>query len=79
MNIFLISGRLALPPEFRGRGCQTTLLQRRLADAAAAGATLAIAEASPGSISQRNMERTGLRTAYTKAIWTWEPPRSADL
>jgi GNAT superfamily N-acetyltransferase len=64
----ILAGATTLP-EFRGRGCQTALLRRRLADAAAAGCTLAVAEASPGSTSQRNMERSGLRTAYTKAIW----------
>lgn len=58
-------------PEYRGRGCQSALLRRRLADAAAAGCDLVIAEASPGSISQRNMERVGLRTAYTKVTWTF--------
>ncbi len=57
-------------PEFRGRGCQTALLHQRLADAAAAGCDLVVSEAPPGSTSQRNMERVGLRTAYTKVTWT---------
>jgi GNAT superfamily N-acetyltransferase len=52
-------------PEWRGRGCQTALLRRRLADAAAAGRDLVVVQAKPGSQSQRNLERAGLRTAYT--------------
>ncbi len=60
----------ATKEQFRGRGCQTALLRRRIADAAVAGCDLIISSANPGSISQRNMERVGFRTAYTKAIWT---------
>ena len=56
-------------PHFRGRGCQTALLNQRLADAAAAGCELVLSQADPGSQSQRNLERVGLRTAYTQAIW----------
>ena len=56
--------------EYRGRGCQTALLRARIADAAAAGCELLAAQAEPGSVSQRNIERAGLRTAYTRAIWT---------
>lgn len=55
---------------YRGRGCQTALLRARIADAAAAGCELVAAQAEPGSVSQRNIERAGLRTAYTRAIWT---------
>jgi GNAT superfamily N-acetyltransferase len=57
-------------PGFRGRGCQTALLHQRLADAAASGCDLAVSEASPGSTSQRNLERVGLRAVYTKVTWT---------
>ena len=56
-------------PEFRGRGCQSALLARRIADAAADGCELVVSQAMPGSSSHRNMERAGLRVAYTKAIW----------
>ena len=58
-------------PRYRGRGCQTALLQARLAEAARQGYQLAVAEASPGSTSQRNMQRVGLRLAYTKAVWSF--------
>lgn len=55
--------------KFRGRGCQTALLHQRIADAAAAKCDLVVSQAAPGSISQRNIERAGLRIAYIKAIW----------
>jgi hypothetical protein len=57
-------------PSFRGRGCQAALLRRRIADAALAGCDLILSQATPGTISQRNIERVGLRTAYTQTIWT---------
>ena len=63
-------GGAATAPQFRGRGCQSALIRRRIADAAADGCDLVAAQASPGSSSQRNMERAGLRVAYTKAIWS---------
>jgi GNAT superfamily N-acetyltransferase len=56
-------------PEYRGRGVQTALIARRLADAAASGCELACSSAVFGSTSQRNLERAGLRVAYTKAVW----------
>lgn len=56
--------------KYRGRGCQSALLAVRISDAARAGCDLVTVQANPGSISQRNVERAGLRVAYTKAIWT---------
>lgn len=64
----LAGAATALP--FRGRGCQSALVSRRIADAAAEGCDLVAAQATPGSSSQRNMERAGLRVAYTKAVWS---------
>jgi ribosomal protein S18 acetylase RimI-like enzyme len=61
--------------EFRGRGIQSALLRRRIADAAAAGCDLVVCSANPGSTSQRNQERIGLRPAYTRLIWADEPRR----
>jgi hypothetical protein len=55
---------------YRGHGCQLALLRARLADASKAGCDLAIVQASPGSTSQRNIERVGMRVAFTKAIWS---------
>jgi hypothetical protein len=54
---------------FRGRGCQAALLARRLNDAAEAGALLFSSLTILGSPSQRNLERAGLRVAYTKTAW----------
>jgi hypothetical protein len=54
----------------RGRGCQAVLLQRRLHDAAELGCDLVFGRGRSGSVSQRNMERAGLRTVFTKTIWT---------
>jgi hypothetical protein len=54
---------------FRRRGCQAALLAQRLTDAAEAGAELFSSLTILGSASQRNMERAGLRVAYTKTVW----------
>jgi GNAT superfamily N-acetyltransferase len=54
-------------PEFRGRGAQGALVARRVADAAAAGCDLICTQTGVGTVSQCNMERAGLRIAYTKA------------
>lgn len=56
-------------PSFRGRGCQTALLHRRMIDAVRAECTLLVGQAGVGTISQHNMERAGMQIAYTKAIW----------
>ncbi len=71
-----VSGKAALVaagstlPEWRGRGCQTAVLRRRVSDAAAAGCDLVVSQARPGTQSQRNMERAGLRTAYTSVSFS---------
>jgi hypothetical protein len=62
-------------PAARGRGCQTALLRRRIADAARAGCELVVVQASPGSGSQRNLQRIGLELAYTRVTWTWSLER----
>lgn len=50
----------------RGRGVQQALQRARLEMSLEAGCRLAVTEASPGSASQRNMERLGFRVAYTR-------------
>jgi len=60
----------AAAPSSRGRGGHGALLNRRIADAAAEGCELVIAQAIPASTSHRNMERAGLKVAYTKDIWS---------
>ncbi len=59
-------GGASTRPQFRRQGVQTALLCARLAVAHAQGCDLAIALTSPGSASQRNIERVGFRLAYTK-------------
>jgi len=56
-------------PEFRRRGCQTALLRVRIADAAKQGCDLVAAQAALDATSQHNMERVGMRIAYTRAFW----------
>ena len=53
---------------YRQQGAQSALIQRRLADAHALGCDLAAVLTSPGSASQRNMQRRGFELAYTRAI-----------
>ena len=53
---------------YRQQGAQTALIQQRLADAHALGCDLAVVLTTPGSASQRNMQRRGFQLAYTRAI-----------
>ena len=54
----------------RRQGAQLALLAARLDYAKARGADLAMIVAQPGSASQRNAERQGYRTAYTRTKWS---------
>lgn len=54
-------------PKFRKLGVQVALIRRRIGDAAAAGCELITAQAGNGSTSGQNIERAGLRVAYSKA------------
>lgn len=56
-------------PAWRGRGCQTALIARRVADARAAGAAVLTSQAEFASSSHRNLARAGLEVAFTKAVW----------
>jgi GNAT superfamily N-acetyltransferase len=64
-------------PEFRGRGVQTALINRRLWEAAQQGCEYAVVSTMPGSGSQRNMERRGFRVAYTKVVMVRSWPELA--
>jgi len=55
-------------PAFRGRGCQTALIRRRISDAAAAGCR-EVCALTASRVSRRNLERCGLELAYTKIAW----------
>jgi GNAT superfamily N-acetyltransferase len=61
-------GGASTRPAFRRRGVQTALLYMRLAVARRLGCDLAVVGTSPGSDSQRNIERAGFQLAYTKDI-----------
>jgi GNAT superfamily N-acetyltransferase len=67
-GVALLAGASTLP-EWRGRGAQGALLAARLAHAAGRGCDLAMMGALPGSTSQLNAERAGLRVAYTRTKW----------
>ncbi len=53
-------------PEMRRLGVQRALLHARLCYAKDQGCDLAMVQTTPGSDSQRNIERFGFRIAYTK-------------
>ncbi len=67
-DVALLAGASTIPAA-RRQGAQLALLSTRLEYAQERGATLAMMVASPGSASQRNAERQGFRTAYTRTKW----------
>jgi len=75
VGVMHISGRTAsltlaaTHPDFRNKGLQTALLKWRLHEAYKAECELVAAQAAFGSSSQNNMERAGMRIAWTRAVW----------
>ncbi|MEL6406967.1 MAG: hypothetical protein AAFR81_21530 [Chloroflexota bacterium] len=67
-NTASFSGAMSLP-KYRQRGLQAALLRQRKLDAKALGCNLFVSQATPGTTSQRNMERAGFRVAYNKVRW----------
>jgi GNAT superfamily N-acetyltransferase len=65
-------------PDFRGRGVQSALLKERLRLAREASCDLAVTLTMPGTSSQRNAERAGFRTAYTKVVVIKKHPKSSE-
>lgn len=59
----------ATVPHLRNKGVQQALIQQRIQHAKALYGRLVVGQAEFGSVSQNNMERAGLKIAYTKAIW----------
>lgn len=57
-------------PNYRRRGVQAALIRTRLAHAAQAGCDIAIVTTSPGSDSQRNVQRYGFDVSYTRVTMT---------
>lgn len=60
----------ATMPHYRRRGVQRALQMHRLAVGSEDGCEIAVTEATPGSGSQRNSERLGFTTAYTRVDLT---------
>lgn len=60
----------ATMPKFRGHGAQGALIAARVAAAHRAGAQVVFSRAEFGSTSQRNLERGGLMSRFTIALWT---------
>ena len=56
-------------PDLRNNGVQTALIQERINQAKLLNCTLVIGQAKFASTSQNNMERAGMKVAYTRAIW----------
>jgi hypothetical protein len=71
-GVALLAGAATLPA-YRNRGAHAALHHARLALARRSGCDLAAQSAYPGSTSQRNAERRGLRVAYTRAILVRDP------
>lgn len=58
-------------PDFRGRGCHTAMLHQRVAQAEKQNCDLLTSFVEFGSRSHLNLEKAGLRVAYTKSMW-WQ-------
>ena len=73
-------GFAATLEQARGRGAQSALIARRVADAYAAGCrwlSIETAEDTPDrdAPSFRNVTRQGFRVAYVRPNWIWKDPR----
>ncbi len=55
-------------PALRRRGIQSSLLEARLAVAAASGSEVAVVTTQPGSKSQQNVQRQGFELVYARAV-----------
>lgn len=56
-------------PEFRGHGCHSAMIHYRIAQAEKHNCDLLTSFVEFGSTSHVNLERAGLRVAYTKSMW----------
>lgn len=59
----------ATRPELRGRGCHTAMIHHRIAQAQKRRCDLLTSFVEFGSTSHLNLEKAGLRVAYTKSMW----------
>lgn len=60
----------ATTPEYRNKGVHSALVKKRLQQAQQNHCHMIVGQTGYGSGSLRNMERAGMKVAYTKAIWT---------
>ena len=67
-KVATLAAAATLPAE-RNKGIQSAIIQKRLVEAISTGNELLVGQARFGSVSQNNMERAGMKIAYTKAIW----------
>jgi GNAT superfamily N-acetyltransferase len=58
--------------EYRNKGVQKALLERRISEACSNHCTVVISQAQYVSTSFRNMERAGMKLGYTRATWVKE-------
>jgi hypothetical protein len=56
-------------PNFRGRDCHTSMIHHRIAQAHKQNCDLLTSFVEFGSTSHLNLEKAGLRVAYTKSMW----------
>ena len=56
-------------PYYRNKGIQSALIRHRINVAVRHNCELIVGQAKFGSGSQNNMERAGLKIAYTKSVW----------
>lgn len=67
-NVATLAAAATLPYE-RKQGIQSALIKKRMVEAYENNNELLVGQARFGSVSQNNMERIGMKIAYTKAIW----------
>lgn len=54
-------------PPFRGRGCQTALVRRRMRNAATADCDILVSQCRPSGVRERNQHLVSVRVAGIKA------------
>ena len=59
----------ATVPHLRNNGIQSALITARINQAKMLDSKLVVGQTKFASVSQNNMERAGMKIAYTKAIW----------
>ncbi|MEN2768968.1 GNAT family N-acetyltransferase [Ornithinibacillus xuwenensis] len=67
-GIALLAASASLP-QYRNMGVHQALMVERMREASKKEVGLLVGQASYASISANNMQKLGLRLAYTKAIW----------